>query len=60
MPTSAIDSASTFKRNSRPRQINALTVPMMHTLSEVLDDFAQAFGWHLTSPVRLAIVTHAG
>jgi len=27
-------------RLNRPRQINALTVPMMHTLSGVLDDFA--------------------
>lgn len=27
-------------RLNRPRQINALTVPMMHTLSRVLDDFA--------------------
>jgi enoyl-CoA hydratase len=27
-------------RLNRPRQINALTVPMMHRLAEVLDDFA--------------------
>jgi enoyl-CoA hydratase len=27
-------------RLNRPRQINALTVPMMHTLAGVLDDFA--------------------
>lgn len=27
-------------RLNRPRQINALTVPMMHALSRVLDDFA--------------------